>query len=333
MLSSASQSSNGPRATRPTLRVAFIVGKFPVLSEPFIVDQAADLIERGVHLEIFAFEVGSQEHVSRRFVSAGLRARTNYLQPPQSRARRIAGTLSRFARVLFRQPRALTGIFGRVLRGESSWSAQLYTLAPFAGRRFDVLHCHFGTVGVQFLPIRAALPIASPVVTTFYGYDASMVFRTQPAGFYDRLKREGALFYAMSENMRQRLLAHGFPAARVVVHPVGVDLTSHPFVERTCPPDQPVRILAVGRLVEKKGLDVLLDALALVQNKTRRVFECVIVGRGPLESALREQCRRRKLDDVVRFAGSLSVEQLTQQLPQMHLLVAPSRTAADGDME
>jgi len=333
VLNSAVLSSDRPRAARSSLHIAFVVGKFPVVSESFIINQAADLIERGIQLEIFAFEQDNQEHVSSRFVSAGLHARTHYLRPPRSRLRRIAGTISRLARVSLYQPTALSGIFKRVHRGESSWSAQLYALAPFTGRGFDVVHCHFGDVGVMFLPIRTVLRITAPLVTTFYGYDASMLFRSRPASFYDDLKRECALFYTMSKNMRERLLAQGFAAERVVVHPVGVDLSSHPFAERTCPPHEPVQILAVGRLVEKKGLDVLLDALALVRKKTQRAFECVMVGSGPLEASLREQRQRLNLEKVVHFAGSLSLDRLKQLLPRIHLLVAPSRTAADGDME
>ena len=156
----------------------------------------------------------------------------------------------------------------------------LFSLVPFIGRRFDVIHCHFGEIANRFLTIKEALHLDFPLITTFYGYDVSRVFKESPANPYDRLVQECSLFFVMSNDMKRRVLARGFPEDKVKVLPVSIDVDSYPFFERRCPADAPVELVSVARFVEKKGLDDLLRALAIVKQRTRRAFHCSIIGSG-----------------------------------------------------
>ena len=326
--------ATGPAQAGRRLRVAFVVGRFPVLSEVFIINQIADLIDRGVDVEVFAFETGSVDHVSSRYHTYRMTALTHSLQAPVSKLRRLAQLPSVVIRLLRHRPSALARVLNFVRHGRTALSLRLiYAIAPFAGRTFDLVHCHFGDTAVRYLDIRAVLGSTAPIVTTFYGYDVSSIFRNHSKNFYDRLKSDGAWFYVMSENMRQRVVDHGFPPEKISVHPVSIDVNSYPFSERTCGPDEPIEILAVGRFVEKKGFDDLLRALALIREQSARRFACSIIGSGPLEADLRNQCRELGLDGSVHFLGSMAIEQIIGLMPKMHLLVAPSKTASYGDME
>lgn len=322
-----------PAAAR-RMRVAFVAGKFPLVSEVFIINQVADLIERGVDVEIFAFERGTHEHISPRFAKHRMSERTHYLNTPPSKFGRLIGALPRIARLLARQPRALPAVFSVSRHGRAALSLRLlYAVAPWAGESFDVVHCHFADIATVYLPIRAILRSTTPMVTTFYGYDASTVFQTYAPDFYARLKTECRLFYVMSENMRRRVIAQGFSAEKISVLPAGIDVDEYPFSERACPPELPVQLLAVGRFVEKKGFGDLLEALAILRSRTPRRFTCSIVGSGPLEGDLREHVRQLGLGDVVSFLGAMAVDRLISLFPQMHMLIAPSKTASNGDME
>lgn len=95
---------------------------------------------------------------------------------------------------------------------------------------------------------------------------------------------------------------------------------------------KPLRLITVARLVEKKGIDTLIEAL-------RRVREAgvdaalTIVGEGPLEAALRKQVRSAQLDEYVNWRGGLPNEQVREALGEGNVFVLPCRTDAAGDRD
>jgi len=314
------------------MRIAFIVDTFPVVSETFIINQVADLLDRGVDVDVFAFNRGEAELASNRYAEYRMSERTHYLDKPRSKLGRCLLSFLPAVQLLLRG--RILRYLRRILAGGQAGPLQLlYGAAWFSGRRFDLIHCHFGTTAVQFLAVMDVLGLETPLVTSLYGYDVSFVFRESPAGFYDRLKRECSRFFVMSNDMKRRVLAHGFPEEKVTVLPVSIDVAAYPFSERRCRPGAPVEILSVGRMVEKKGFDDLLRALAIVKSRTGRAFHCSIVGGGELAGPMRELASSLGLDERVEFKGSMKLDDILALLPRMHLLVAASKTAADGDME
>jgi colanic acid/amylovoran biosynthesis glycosyltransferase len=137
----------------------------------------------------------------------------------------------------------------------------------------------------------------------------------------------------MSEDMKRRVVEQGFPEEQVVVHPVSIDVSAYAFSTRKLGADEELRLLAVGRFVEKKGFDDLLRALAIVKERAPRAVRCTIVGGGPLEPELRQLADSLGLQDVVRFPGLMAIEEIIDLFAETHVLVQPSKTAADGDME
>jgi glycosyltransferase involved in cell wall biosynthesis len=104
---------------------------------------------------------------------------------------------------------------------------------------------------------------------------------------------------------------------RYSVVPGGVDLVSfrpRPALRRL--PDGVVRCLAVARLVERNGVDDLLDALALLE---RGRYQLEIVGTGPHEAALRERVRRLGLEGAVRFTGWLEQREVARRCREADL--------------
>ena len=94
-----------------------------------------------------------------------------------------------------------------------------------------------------------------------------------------------------------------------------------------------LQLAFVGRFVEKKGLDDLLRAMAIVKDKSPRPVHCSIVGGGELEPTYRDLAASLDVEDVVDFRGFASIENVLELLANVHVLVQPSKTAADGDME
>jgi len=200
-----------------------------------------------------------------------------------------------------------------------------------AAERPRLVHAHFATDGLLALPLAEALGV--PLVTTLHGFD---VTRSRGAMLGsgrlswvryalrgERLRRRGSLFIAVSDAIRAKALAQGFPPERTVTHLNGVDLAR--FARPTAP--EPGLVLHVGRLVEKKGTALLLESMAHVEGRL------LVIGDGPLRPALERQVAALGLGERVRFLGNLPPDEVAEWMARAWVLAVPSITAADGDSE
>jgi colanic acid/amylovoran/stewartan biosynthesis glycosyltransferase WcaL/AmsK/CpsK len=316
------------------VRVAFVVAAFPLVSEPFIIDQIADLDDRGIAVDIYSFTRGDETFAASRYFEHDMASRVRYLDYPLPKLRRLIAAIPKAARLLRRDPGMLLRALDVRRHGNEAFALKLLHWAePFAGHDYDVVHCHFGTVAHDFVPVHEVARLSGPLVTTFYGIDVSKVFIDRPRDWYDRLKRVCSLYFVMSEDMKRRVVAHGFPADQVRVHPVSIQVERYPFHERALADNEPLRLMAVGRFVEKKGFDDLLRALAVVKQRAPRTVTCAIVGGGEREDELRALHASLELGDTATFLGYLPLERVVDDFADVHALVQPSKTAANGDME
>lgn len=128
-----------------------------------------------------------------------------------------------------------------------------------------------------------------------------------------------------------RQLAETGDRVDLVYH--GLDLTRFPAPPPRAPraADAPLRLLSVGRLVEKKGFDRLIDALALLPAALDWRF--THVGGGPLDAALRDRAERAGLSERIRWHGPCDQPEVIAEMRAADLFVLPSRIAADGDRD
>lgn len=234
---------------------------------------------------------------------------------------------------------------GRLVLPKSRVERRLFQLSgnpePLArqlrGRGATVLHAHFGTDGLLALPLARAL--GTPLVTTLRGYDINLSRGAlllsgkstwmKYALWRRRLMREGDLFLAVSEWLRGRAIAAGYPEERTLTHYNGVDLA------RFHPPEHPREkglILHVGNLVRKKGTALLLDAFAELRRQVPEA-RLAIIGEGPLEGTLRRQAAQAGLAGSVEFAGHKTSDEVAAWMRRASVLAAPSLTGRSGDAE
>jgi glycosyltransferase involved in cell wall biosynthesis len=195
-----------------------------------------------------------------------------------------------------------------------------------AGRRFrpDVIHAHWLVPG-GFVALLVSKVLSVPYVVTVHGADAFAL----RAGGLQWLKRV-IMKNAAVVGLTSTALAEAVPEVDSVPQPIipmGVDVEG--FVEGVGE-RAPVfgQLLFVGRLVEKKGVDVLLDALAEVPDAT-----LVVGGDGPDAERLRTKSEELGIADRVRFAGRLSRPSIRDELRTAYAVVIPSKVAADGDQD
>jgi colanic acid/amylovoran biosynthesis glycosyltransferase len=137
--------------------------------------------------------------------------------------------------------------------------------------------------------------------------------------------RRSAAVTTMNDDMRDRLIELGAVRDRTSVLPMGADVDAiragAAGVEAV-----PGRVLFVGRLVEKKGVPVLLEALRALDPATYTVH---IVGDGPLRAALQSAAA----DLPVTFLGALHRTELAREYAASSVVVFPSVPAASGDQD
>ncbi|GAA4999076.1 glycosyltransferase family 4 protein [Pseudoluteimonas lycopersici] len=198
--------------------------------------------------------------------------------------------------------------------------------------RIDVVHAHWllpqGLVAalLQSLPGRKV-----PFVVTSHGADLYAL----RGKALDALKRfvvaRAASVTVVSSAMLDRLAAIGADAGKVSVLSMGVDLAQR-FAPDPSVPRSDRELLFVGRLVEKKGLRHLLDAMPAVL-RAHPDARLVVAGFGPEEGALREQARSLGLEHAVRFLGAVPQAELPSLYRRAALFVAPFVRAESGDEE
>lgn len=235
------------------------------------------------------------------------------------------------------------GLAGRVMlarRGERLALKLLGDGRGLAARirpyRPALIHAHFGPDGLLALPLARALGV--PLVTSLRGYDVGRSTSSLLASGRlsllryalgrEALQREGNLFLAVSDALRARAVAAGFPPGRTITHYNGVDLARFP----AGPGGDGGTILHVGRLVEKKGTALLLAAFAQV-GKAHPEARLAIIGEGPLRGSLERRSAALGLGDSVRFLGAQPPAVVAEWMRRSAILAAPSLAARDGDAE
>jgi glycosyltransferase involved in cell wall biosynthesis len=229
----------------------------------------------------------------------------------------------------------LSGLVREIIYIATGRSSTLDTAIAEEG--VDLLHAHFGVEGLYALPF--ALRHQLPLITTFWGFDATMsrsklLSSGKPAWiryalFAERLRRRGTLFIAVSEFIRGRLIQSGFPSDRTIVHHNGVDVTAFAPAEHEA--EDPT-ILSVGRLVEKKGMEYLIKAFARIAGEVPEA-RLEIAGDGPLRPSLERLTSDCGLSARVTLRGSLPHRAVATSMQNASIVCQPSVTAADGDSE
>jgi colanic acid/amylovoran biosynthesis glycosyltransferase len=204
---------------------------------------------------------------------------------------------------------------------------------PLAALNPVLLHAHYGSNGLRVLPVARSLGI--PLIVTFHGSDATINdLRHDRTAFGHRrylarkehLHKGAALFLAVSQFIRRKLLEQGFPEEKVEVHYTGVDTGM--FLPAIMKRD-PV-ILFVGRLSERKGAKFLIRAMAQVQNEFP-ASELVVIGDGELRDGLERQAKESLRR--YHFLGTQCHEEVCKWMNRASVFCAPSVRMPSGEEE
>ena len=168
-------------------------------------------------------------------------------------------------------------------------------------------------------------------MTSFRGYDVTVFLKNHP-GIYHELFREGDLFLPVCEFLKERLIQEGCEEKKIVVHYSGIDCSKFEYVQRQRVLGEPIKVLTIARLVEKKGVAFAIDAVSRLLSKGEKI-EYTVVGDGMLREKLQQLIEDMGIERQVKLLGWKTHEEVRMLLEESHVLVAPSLTSGSGDQE
>jgi colanic acid/amylovoran biosynthesis glycosyltransferase len=318
--------------------VVYVIPAYPPApSQPFVVNEMVEIGRAGHRLIVLPLYAARAPEVRHGTFAA---LRPDRVLPPRLVDLRTVG---RALRVLVRHParclRVLAGLHRAA--GANPWAhARVLAVTPKAlaavdalrGEAVEHVHAHFANQTADCAAI-VGLVAGIPFSFTAHAYDIYSRARRLRNDTLAWKLRHAARALAVSTygaDFMRRLVAVA-DARRVATAYVGIPLDLFRWVEPRAECAE-VRLLCVARLTEKKGVDVLLDACAVLRDRGVP-FRCEIIGDGPLREALEARHARLALGRAVRLRHGVPQEEVAEALRDCDLFVMPCRQERTGDMD
>ena len=315
------------------LQVAFVLKGYPRLSETFIAQEIAALERRGLDITIVSLRkpTDARRHPVHAEVKAPLLYLPEYLLLEPLRVFRSWLKVRKSEK--YKQTRQL---WLRDLRRDPTPNrvrrfGQALVLAAELLPGIKRLHAHFLHTPASVARYAATL-LGLPWSGSAHAKD---IWTTPEWEKREKLASCDWLVTCTAAN-RDHLSALA-PPGRVELVYHGIDLArfpSHsepPRARDGRNPADPVVILSVARLVEKKGTEILLEALSFLPPKVNWKF--VHVGGGPLRDSLQSRAKQLGISHCVEWRGALTQDQVLVEYRGADLFALASRVARDGDRD
>lgn len=310
-------------------RTAYILLWFPKPSETFVFSEVKNLFEAGVPLFVYTLYGKLEKNLSTDMLSYKgqvfrLGVRWSILLPIfilYWGAKAPRTTVSLLVTILFRRWRGLEKT------AENGWAclSAFYLAYRFQQDKIEHIHapwaCGCATAAwvasrltsIPFSFTMRAWDIYPPDSLICEKTDDALLIRSETQYNIDFLQK-----YTGARADKFYLTYNGVPMEHVA--------------PRVVPLHPPYQLLAVGRLVGKKGYTFLLDACALLQQE-RIAFHLHIVGDGPLERELKDQCSKLGLDERLTFHGFCPYEAVPDFFRKSDIFMMPCVIDASGDRD
>lgn len=318
--------------------VAYILKRYPRLTETFILNEIRAMERLGEVLHVFSLL--PPEPPPHHAMLSQVKARVHV--PVEGVLGALWSVLRSHAGMLIARP----GGYARALAAVARWTmtsskpVSLWRQFARAGTIAHVcraqgvrhLHAHFANAPTTV----AHLAHLMTGITFSFTAHAKDIYLSKPRVLRRHLL--AATFASTCTGYNARYLRQLAPEAtsqkiRLVYH--GIDLMAFDGAGAVAGPRPRASlplILSVGRLVPKKGHEDLIRACAVLRQQGMR-FECVIVGSGPLRSELQAAIASRGLEKLVVLRGAMTQDDLIELYRRADLFVLAPRITEDGDRD
>jgi colanic acid/amylovoran biosynthesis glycosyltransferase len=306
------------------------------LSEAFILNQITGLIDRGHQVDIYALEgYELEEKVHPDVEKYHLLDRSYYaLKVPHNYVLRTLQAMWLLATNLWKNPLVCLQAINVFKYGKKAASLRLLytTLLFLESPQYDIIHCQFGIYALEAMLARDVGALKGKLISSFRGYDISWYIQEKGDRVYDELFKKADFFLTNCDFFKRRILKLGCTPNKVLVHRSGINCHRFAFNTRHPSDDGVFRITTTGRLIEKKGIEYAIRAVAKIAENYPNI-EYNIIGDGNLKEHFQQIITELKIQDKVNLLGWKNQREIIEILDKSHIFVAPSVTAADGNQD
>lgn len=313
------------------LIVAYVMSRFPKLTETFILAELVAMGRLGVAVELHPLlrqrgepvQPAAEAWVERAhflpFVSWSiLRSQSRFLRDPRRR-RRYLRAFADMLRGTWRSPNFLLG-------GLGIFPKTVHMALDMVDEGVEHVHCHFANhpaLAGWLIHRLTGIPYSFTAHGSDLHVDRTMLAtKVAEAAFVVTISRDNQAVIESTSGVAS--------AGKVEVIHCGVDPNAFRPVERSV--DGPLRIVAVGTLHEVKGQAHLIDACRRLRDRGVP-FSCRFIGDGPDREALAARIERDGSGDHVTLAGRMTTDAVASELARADVLVAPSVPTSSGKRE
>lgn len=303
-------------------KIGYVVKRYPRFSETFIVNEILAHEAAGLALEIFSLFPCNDTHFQNAI--SQVRAPVHYLPGDGPKAADFWNALQQTEGVVADFDDAMRAAKGELARDVY----QALVLARLVrARGITHLHAHFASAATTVARLAAHF---AGISYSFTAHAKDIFHESVRPDDLRRKLEEASTVITVSDFNLQFLRSEYGPAARNVVRVFnGLDLTRFPFLS---PEQRAPRIVAVGRLVEKKGFGILIEACALLAQRGV-AFHCQIIGGGELETQLRHRIAELGLGEKIELSGPRPQSEIVADIHRAAVFAAPCIVGEDGNRD
>jgi colanic acid/amylovoran biosynthesis glycosyltransferase len=316
------------------MKIAVFAGTFPSITQTFIKNQIQGLIDRGQHVDIYAFRPKNihidkhcknmQHLVDRTFYFYDIPS--SYFTKIIEAARIVYNNRSKLkAKVFF----SAFNFFK--FRGAAISLRLLYSSAAIERKEYDIIHCQFGSISQNVINLKKIGAINGKVIVSFRGYDVTKFLKKNP-GVYAEVFKDAHLFLPVSESLKKIIVDEGCDEKKIVIHPSGIDIHKFYYVHRKKAKNDVINLLSIGRIIEKKGFEYGIRAVNEIIRSGLNV-NYKIIGDGHLKANLNQLIDDLHQNERIKLIGWKSHAEVHSYIKDSDILISPSITSSDGDQE
>jgi glycosyltransferase involved in cell wall biosynthesis len=304
------------------MKIGYVLKRYPRYSETFVVNEILAHEAAGLEVEIFALRPPSDTHF--QDIISRVRAPVNYLSASSIKA-------ADFWTALGGAAVSSPGLWTALGEAGSEDARDVYQAALLAReahlKGITHLHAHFATASTTVARLAAKF---ARIPYTFTAH-AKDIFHESvcPEDFRRKLEDAAGVVTVSDYNLRYLRENYGPAAERMRRVYNGLDLQRFTY---KAPLHRLPKIVAVGRLVEKKGFADLIGACATLAASGRQ-FTCEIVGSGELEADLRGRIEQSGAGGMVRLIGPRPQAEVVRLVQKAAAFVAPCVLGEDGNRD
>lgn len=311
------------------MKIAFILSRFPVLSQTFVVDQIVGLLKKGhdIHIITRSIDKSSLCHgnIEQYKLMKRIKNRTSYMGYYENSIYILINLVRYVVQGDFVK---MSAVFKLIMNRQLD-AIIMHRL--ISKEYYDIIHCHFGPNGIIPAYLKKIGLLDISLIVTFHGYDMNKYVQKFGKESYNDIFSYADKILPISNFWKKQLIELGCHEEKIEVHHMGINTSKYIRTNIKREKDNKIRILSIGRLVKKKGLNYAIKAVSKIGDDYN--LEYCIAGAGPERDVLISLIEKYKAQDYIKLLGPIDDVKGIELYKAADIFLLPSVTADDGDME